>query len=202
MPALLPTSFAAEILWLGQVADMQRDALLSIPEAELSLGFDGLAGAHAGVTRRSCSRVTAQYPKGTPIRNERQLSIVSEEELAEIARRLKLDSIDPARLGASMVVRGIPDFTRVPPSSRLIAPSGASLVVNMENRPCIFPARSIEKASRGHGKGFKAAANGLRGVTAWVEREGRVAIGDHLTLHIPDQPPWMYLDEARETGNA
>ena len=106
-------------------------------------------------------------------------------------RRLKLDAIDPARLGASMVVRGIPDFTRVPPSSRLIAPSGASLVVNMDNRPCIFPARSIEAVSPGHGKGFKAAANGLRGITAWVEREGRVQVGDTVRLHVPDQRAWQ-----------
>ena len=200
MPALLPTTYFAEILWLGRVADMQRNELMAVPESELWLSFDGLVGAHSGETRASCSRVTAQYPKGTVIRNERQLSIVSEEELIEIARRLRLDAIDPARLGASMVVRGIPDFTRVPPSSRLIAPSGASLVVNMENRPCIFPARSIEAETPGHGKGFKAAANGLRGVTAWIEREGRVVLGERLVLHIPDQPPWIYLDEAREAS--
>lgn len=199
MPALLPTTYFAEILWLGRVPDMQREALMAVPETALNLSFQGLAGAHSGETRASCSRVSAQYPKGTTIRNERQLSIVSVEELAEIARRLKLDQINPARLGASMLIRGIPDFTRVPPSSRLIAPSGASLVVNMENRPCIFPARSIEAEAPGHGKGFKTASNGLRGVTAWIEREGRIAIGDTLVLHIPDQPPWMHLDEARES---
>ena len=40
------------------------------------------------------------------------------------------------------------------------------------------------------GKGFKAAAKGRRGVTAWVERPGALVVGDRLRLHIPDQPAW------------
>ena len=63
----------------------------------------------------------------------------------------------------------------------------------MENRPCNFPAREIEKDEPGHGKAFKAAAKGRRGVTAWVEREGRLSIGDTLRLHVPDQRPWAHL---------
>jgi len=38
------------------------------------------------------------------------------------------------------------------------------------------------------------AAKGRRGVTAWVEREGRLAVGDALRLHIPDQPAWSGHD--------
>ena len=34
-----------------------------------------------------------------------------------------------------------------------------------------------------HGNRFKGAAKGKRGVTAWVEREGDIYLGDTLTLH-------------------
>jgi MOSC domain-containing protein YiiM len=64
------------------------------------------------------------------------------------------------------------------------------VAVDMENRPCQFPAKSIETVAPGMGKGFKTAATGRRGVTAWVAREGRIALGDMMRLHVPDQPAW------------
>lgn len=191
MPALEPTDFYGEIVWLGVLTDMQRKAMLGENRDALDLRFDGVEGSvHGGLTRPSCSRVKAQYPRGTEIRNERQVSILSLEELQAIARDMGLDQIDPARLGATMVLRGIPDFTHVPPSSRLQAPSGATLTVDMENLPCQFPAKSIDSVAPGLGKGFKPAAKGRRGVTAWVAAEGRVVIGDKLRLHLPMQRPW------------
>jgi MOSC domain-containing protein YiiM len=96
-----------------------------------------------------------------------------------------------------LVIEGIPDFTLVPPSSRLQGPDGATLVLDMENRPCHLPAREIEKVHPGKGKAFKSAAQNRRGVTAWVERPGRLALGDTLRLHVPDQPVWPHLDVAR-----
>jgi hypothetical protein len=35
-------------------------------------------------------------------------------------------------------------------------------------------------------------------VTAWVEREGVIALGATLRLHIPDQPVWPHLHQARK----
>lgn len=192
MPALKPTDYTATVTWLGVVTNDDRTELLADPRERLELTFDGVAGSvHGGATRASCTRVKSQYPKGTTIRNERQLSIISEEELTEIAARIGVEAIDPARLGASMVLRGLPDFSFVPPSSRLQAPSGATLTVDMQNRPCQFPAKSIEAVELGKGRGFKPAAAGRRGVTASVAREGSVVIGDVLRLHIPDQRAWQ-----------
>ncbi|MDH5453533.1 MAG: MOSC domain-containing protein, partial [Paracoccaceae bacterium] len=187
MPALVPTEFIGTIAWLGIVPN--RDAsLASTPVAELIAGFGGVAGeAHGGLTRPSCVRVAAQYKEGTEIRNTRQFSILSAEELATIASEMGLAEIDPAWVGASMVVSGIPDFSHVPPSSRLQGASGATLVVDMQNRPCTFPARVIETAAPGAGKLFKPSAVGRRGVTAWVEREGMFRVGDTIRLHVPDQ---------------
>lgn len=198
MPALMPTEFTATVTWLGVNPD-RAAALETQPLDEMVLSFSGLAGeSHGGLTRPSDSRVLAQYRRGTPIRNTRQLSILSAEDLARIAADMGIDTLDPALLGASMVVAGIPDFSHVPPSSRLQdEDSGATLTVDMENRPCQLPAKPIELRHPGRGKAFKRAALGRRGVTAWVEREGVIRLGATLRLHVPDQPVWMHLEAAR-----
>ena len=194
MPALKKTDLFARVTWLGTVTDPQRTALLGEALERIELDWAGIPGSmHAGRTRPSCSRVTSQHKKGTEIANVRQLSIVSVEDLALIAADMGVEAIDPARLGASLVVGGLENFTHLPPSSRLQAPSGATLVVDMQNHPCQFPAKSLEVVHPGQGKGFKAAAAGRRGVTAWVERPGAIALGDTLQLHIPDQPVWAGL---------
>lgn len=197
MPALKPTDFKATVRYLGVVND--RDASLASSSLQsMDLTFAGLSGEeHAGVTRPSCSRVVSQHPRGTEIANVRQLSVLSAEELDLIRNEMGLDVFDPSWVGASLVIEGIPDFTHVPPSSRLQAPSGATLVIDMENRPCHLPAKVIESVHPGKGKAFKSAAKGKRGVTAWVEREGVISMGDELQLHIPDQPVWSHLGNAR-----
>ena len=189
MPVLRETEFKARIVWLGHVPAGQT--LRAMPVDRLELGFSGEQGArHEGVNRPSCVRVSNLYPKGTEIRNVRQLTILSAEELDRIAAEMGMDQLDPALLGASVIVQGIPDFTHVPPSSRLQAESGTTVTVDMENRPCVLPGREIEAEKPGFGAGFKPAAQGRRGVTAWVERPGQLAIGDTLTLFVPDQRAW------------
>ncbi len=190
MPALAPTDYFAEVMWLGVVPDIKA-SLRSERRESVTVTFDGFEGEdHSGRTRPSCVRVKSQHPKGTEIANVRQLSVVSKEELDLIAAECGLDAIDPIWLGASLVVKGIPDFTHVPPSSRLQGPDGVTLTIDMENRPCVLPGREIEKDQPGHGTRFKAAAEKRRGVTAWVERPGNLQIGEQLRLHVPDQPEW------------
>jgi hypothetical protein len=197
MPALKPTEYTGRIAWIGRVAD-RASSLAAEPLSEVAVSYAGIAGEeHAGLTRPSCSRVVAQYPKGTEIRNVRQFSVLSVEELAAIAAKMGVARIDPAWVGASLVVEGIPDFSHVPPSSRLQGPDGVALVVDMENRPCHLPAKVIDAHLPGVGGRFKTAANGRRGVTAWVEREGVLRLGEMLRLHIPDQPVWSELARVR-----
>jgi len=190
MPALKPTDYYADVVWLGAVTTPDA-AITSVPLDELDLTFAGPQGdTHAGLTRPSCSRVTSQYPRGTDIRNTRQISILCADELDRIAAAIGLGKIDPSWLGSTMVVRGIPDFSHVPPSARLQSQSGTTVTIDMQNRPCHLPARVISAIDPRAGKGFKSAAAGLRGVTAWVERPGRLRLGDRLRLHIPDQREW------------
>lgn len=193
MPALNPTEFIGTATFLGVVNN--REAKLgSDPLSSIHAEFSGFANeSHAGLTRESDSRVLQQYPRGTEIRNTRQFSILSTEDLAEIAKIMGLDQIDPIWLGASMVIEGIPDFTLIPPSSRLQFDGGATLTVDMENRPCVLPATEINAAHPGFGTLFKPAAKGRRGVTGWVEREGVINLGDRVQLHVPNQPAWPHL---------
>lgn len=190
MPALIKSDFTGSIIWLGTVPDREA-SLQSDPLRTAYASFAGFEGEdHGGLTRPSCSRVLTQYPRGTQIRNTRQFSIVSAEELQTVADAIGTDTFDPRWIGASIVVSGLPDFTHLPPSSRLQMQSGATLVVDMENRPCVLPAPYIEAAHPSAGKKFKTAAKNKRGVTAWVEREGEITVGDTVTLHIPDQRAW------------
>ena len=197
MPALIPTEFEGVIIWIG-VVQAALGVLPSQAETEVFASFAGVAGeVHGGLVRASCSRVLGQYPRGTEIRNVRQFSVVSAEELALIAEGMGLAALDPSLLGASLVISGIPDFTHLPPSSRLQFDGGATLVVDMENRPCTLPAKEIEAVHAGFGKKFKPAAKDRRGVTAWVEREGVLRLGATVRLHVPDQRAWDYLPQAR-----
>lgn len=199
MPALRPTSFKADIHWVGRVPD-SSEGLRSAQFDAIDLDFAGIVGErHSGLTRPSCSRVLSQHPRNTEIANARQLAVMSVEEMQQIAKKMGLETLKPEWLGISMLVRGIPDFSHVPPSSRLQAENGTTLVVDMENRPCVLPGREIEIEHPGFGKLFKTAAQNVRGVTAWVERGGQLKVGDTLTLHVPDQPIWACLDEARKS---
>ncbi len=199
MAALIPTDIVGTVVWLGtQPAPVENLVITAVPLEVMPLSYAGYAGeSHAGLTRPACSRVRAQHPRGTDIRNSRQLSVVSAEEMAEVAGKLGLEAMNYAWVGASLVVAGIPDFSHLPPSSRLQGPDGVTLVIDMQNRPCQEPAVTIETARPGFGKRFKAVAEGKRGVTAWVEREGILRLGDRLTLHVPDQRAWAHLAAVR-----
>ncbi len=183
-------SHTAEVMWTGSVSD-RAASLAAATRSSVDVTFAGLPGDdHAGITRPACSRTLELYAVGTEIKNTRQLSVVSAEELAVIAGKIGMDELSPELLGANLMIRGIPSLTLVPPSSRLQFASGATLVVDMRNMPCNLPAPDINAVKPGAGRKFKAAAADLRGVTAWVQREGRIAIGDHLKLFLPAQPAW------------
>jgi MOSC domain-containing protein YiiM len=154
----------------------------------LTLRFEGIDGdCHSGLTRKADVRTLRQYPRDTPIRNVRQLTLLSVEELADIAGVMAIKEVKPEWVGANVVTSGIPDLTLLPPSSRMQFPSGASIVVDLETEPCRYPAEIIEKHNPDQKLGFVKAAKNKRGVTAWVEREGDVALGDEIVIWIPPQ---------------
>jgi len=187
MPILMPTAIIGEVT--GLYVNESRDTdLESVTRDQVTVSYEGFEGEdHGGLTRPSCSRVKLQYERGTEIRNARQISILSREELDAVASDMGLDRIDPEWIGANLILSGIPTLTQLPPSSRLIFEGGASLVVDMENGPCRFAAEQIEIHRPGKGKAFAKVAKNRRGVTAWVEKTGDIKIGEKVRLHIPPQ---------------
>ncbi|MBI1731478.1 MAG: MOSC domain-containing protein [Gammaproteobacteria bacterium] len=163
------------------------ESLVTTSESEISLNFDGVAGdRHAGLTRAADVRFP-HYPRGTPIRNTRQLSIVSVEELREIATTLQLPELPAAWLGANLLLDGIAHLTRIPAGSRMFFPSGAALAIEGENLPCRGPGRVIELQHpdrAGIANQFPKAAMHLRGLVAWVERPGVIHAGDQVEVEI------------------
>jgi hypothetical protein len=161
--------------------------------ARLMLRFAGPEGdCHGGLTRSSDSRTVQLYKRDTEIRNVRQVTILAEEELTETAKALAIPAIDPSWFGANMVVSGIPDFTLLLPSTRLQFPSGAVLVVDMENLPCRQIAEVVGQQHPGVRFDVVAAATHRRGVTAWVEREGEIKPGDTVSVWLPPNRPYPH----------
>ncbi len=161
--------------------------------ASVQATFEGLAGdQHAGLTRLSDVRVP-QYPRRTVIRNTRQFSMLSVEELADIALAMKIPEVLPEWLGANLALRGIPDLTMLPPATRIFFPGDAVLVVDAENLPCTGPGKAIQQHYPDIPRlvqSFPKAAIHKRGVVGWVEREGIIAEGDTVWLLLP--PPVTY----------
>lgn len=167
---------------------------MTVPEVRAEL--DGIVGdRHAGFTRRADNR-TPFYPRGTVIGNNRQVSLVSIEELETLAAALGVPRIEAAWLGANLVVVGVPRLSHLPPATRLFFPDDATLVVTAENHPCVFPGKQLQArypAVPGLDRAFPKYANGVRGLVAWVERAGIIRTGDTVRIalpaHVPYEPP-------------
>jgi len=149
-------------------------------------GFVG--DRHAGLTRKADVR-TPDAARGTPVRNTRQVSLVAEEELAEIARRLDLPAVEPEWLGANLCLRGIDGLTELAPGSRLTFGQGVVIVIDSENNPCTGPGKAIEEhypTRQGLASQFPKQAIHLRGLVGWVAAGGQIAVGDRAEWRPPD----------------
>ena len=164
-----------------------------IPRVQVT--FEGIVGdQHAGLTRLSDVRVP-HYPNGTVIRNTRQVSLLSIEEMAEIAAALQLPTVLPEWLGGNLAFQGIPNLTMLPPSTRIFFPEDTVLVVDAENLPCIGPGNVIQ----GHypdkpnlAQAFPKAAMHKRGLVGWVERTGYINESDEVTILFPAPVTYSY----------
>ena len=119
------------------------------------------------------------------MRNTRQVSIVSMEELAEIATALHLPE---GCLSGSAPIRGIDNLTMLPPATRIVFPGEAVLVVDAENLPYAGPGEIIQERCPDLPKlaqRFPKAAIHKRRVVGWVEREGETHDGDTIWLLLP-----------------
>ncbi len=174
------------------------DSFVSAPVTRLELDFGGVVGdRHHGLTRPSDTRQLRYYPRGTMIRNRRQISVVAVDELAEIADRLGLPHLEPAWLGANLLVAGVPSLSALPIGTRLLFAGGAGLVCEGANQPCRLPGEVVQSHfpwSRAQA-GFVKAAYGRRGIVASVELPAPLTPGEAFTVAPPDlhSPPGLHL---------
>ncbi len=157
--------------------------------------FEGIAGDHhRGLTRKSGGR-EPWYGRGTDMRNERQISIVSSQELRTIADRMGLAEILPEWIGANLVIDNVPMLSMIPPGTRLFFAGGAVLKVDGQNAPCQVAGRLVARRAglpeiADSALRFPQSAQRLRGLVAWVEKPGRIARGEDVSVRIGEQ--WVY----------
>jgi len=193
MPEIVPTKkLAATVdgLFMATGGDF-----VSAPVDELPLTIDGIAGDfRAGVTRKSGGR-EPWYPRGTEMRNERQVTILSRPELDEAAAEMGLETIRPEWIGGNITLSGIPMLSMLPASTLLFFAGGATLKVDFQNGPCKIAGASIARHvgrpdDAGLALAFLPAAKRRRGLVTWVEKPGTIAMGEAVRVQLPEQ--WIY----------
>lgn len=170
------------------------DDLSKQEQEQITVDFAGVVGDHhAGPSRAAYSG--DREPKGARLRNDRQWSGVSVEELAEISERLDLrEPISASTLGANLCFEGIPDFSLLPRGTRLKFASGAALTVEEYNPPCLDMGHKVaEKHATRSGDPLKPnqwlkPAAGRRGIVGVVDVPGVITAGDEVTVEVFETP--------------
>jgi hypothetical protein len=178
----------------GHVAGLFRTDTIKSFETRavdaLSLTLAGIEGdRHGGITRKTGGR-EPWYPRGTEIRNERQLSLLSPDDLEGIARGLQVPEVRPEWIGGNLLVAGIPDFTLLPPRTCLFFAGGVTIRIDGLNVPCRFSGRSIAAHYPQRSTldlDFVTVAKHLRGMVGWVEKPGVIHTGEAVEVRIPEQ---------------
>jgi len=206
-PRIVPgRKLAGRVVMLGQTRDTESFA--TVAREVLPLTFEGIVGdRHGGKTRLSGGR-EPWYPRGTEMVNERQISLLSQEELEEVTRRMKLSGVAAEDMagwvGTNVLVAGLPRFSMIPPRTRMVFEGGVVIRIDGDNSPCRFAGKSIadnlpeeslssEELRTGLDLEFVKQAKRLRGLVGFIERPGDIRVGEAVTAMIPEQ--WIYSPE-------
>ncbi len=159
------------------------DLEMPTPVKSINLEFSGIPGdRHFGSTMLSGAREKHAFARGTEISNYRQISIVDQAELARIAANLGIDHLAAGTIADNICTEGLPDLTALALMSRLVFPSGATIMTGGANAPCTIAGAMVESVYGSAAQRFPKAALHLRGITGWVERPGVINTGDPITV--------------------
>lgn len=159
--------------------------------SELVLWWNGILDdkRHYGLSKKAGVR-EKPFAKGQIVRNDRQVSIVSVEELDRLAKRMDLDEVKSEWLGANILFQGYPELTSLPPLTLIIfrEKEDAAIRVYGKNLPCKGPGDVIQahypnKPSLA--TLFVESALNCRGVVGWVHRAGIINVGDEAEIILP-----------------
>jgi hypothetical protein len=161
------------------------NSMASVSQKTVMVTFEGFEGdKHSGLTKPSDGR-TKFYPRGTKIRNNRQISIISTEEMLEVANELNIPALLPEWMGANLLVNGIPTLTSLKPNTRLLFTGGPTLLITEENFPCMILTKEIcshFKERPDLEVNIIKAAIHKRGLVAVVELPGVIKEGDEVRV--------------------
>ena len=174
-------------------------SFVTAPVRHIDLDHHGIPGGrHYGALRRAGAR-EPWLSRGMLLRNDRQLSALCPDELAEVAAALAIEALPPQWLGGNLLVEGLSGFSRIMPGSRLAIGGAwggkgrfdgtAVLRVEAYNAPCRLSGRAVAAAAGRPELEFafvKAAAR-LRGLVLSVDLPGQIASGDPVVLLKPMQ---------------
>ncbi|WP_019171469.1 MOSC domain-containing protein [Pseudaminobacter salicylatoxidans] len=161
----------------------------------LELDFRGILNDyHAGYTRRSGGR-EPWYPRGTEMRNERQITVIAPDEMAKVAALMGIAEVRPEWIGANILLDGIPHLSMLPSGTLLFFKGGVTLKVDAQNGPCRIAGRRIAERTGmpdldAGALLFPKVARRLRGLVVWVEKPGRIDKGEDVSVRVPEQ--WIY----------
>jgi hypothetical protein len=190
----LPTRIIAGKL-SGLFISTQSDTLESGPISTATVTLEGIVGdKHSGFTRAADGRTP--FKRGTIIRNQRQISILSVEDLEDIRTAMGIPELKPEWVGANLITQDIPDLTLIPAGTRLVFPDNTVLIVEEENFPCKDPGEVIQSHFphiAGLTSRFPKAAMHKRGVVATVEQAGTIRLGDPIEVRLRIVEPYPLL---------
>ena len=167
------------------------DYFVTEPRDQLVFSSEGIQGdRHFGYETTSGGRFTTLYEKGTRVRNNRQWSAISPQEIDKIAKNLEVEGrLTPELLGINLLLEGVDKLSELPPMAYLVfsphnnfqprRAEDVTLVVYGQALPCIPAGRAlVEPLGDATLKSrFPKAALGIRGTTGWVEHGGIIRPG-------------------------
>lgn len=166
----------------------------SIPIDEVDFSFEGMQGdKHSSLTALSRTN-HPEFKEKIVLKNTRQISIMSVEELSLIAEQIGIPEIKAEWLSTNLLVSGIPHLSKLPPGTRFYFTGGLILYNEGQNFPCKTTGNIISEKhpdKEGIGKEFIKAAVDKRGLVAWVEHPEKLKSGTPFEIELP--PAWENL---------
>lgn len=186
---------------IGEVVSVNvgrvEDELAKRPCDAVQAELDGLVGdRHRSFERENWKG--DKQAEGIIRRNERQWSATSAEEMADIETKMDLkEPLTTGNLSVNLCFKGIPELSLLPKGTILKFPSGAELMVEEYNPPCIDMGKKLASIYTTHSgehladDAFSQAAKFSRGLVGVVEVAGKICVGDQVTVLPYKLPLWI-----------
>lgn len=165
------------------------DNLQGVARRAMELTLEGIVGdeKHYGFIKKADPRDWGIPDKGKPVRNWRQWSAVSVEELQQMATALGIDELDGALIGANITFAGVTALSQVAAGSTIrFSKGGVILTVDRENKPCMGSGQAIARVHPTvKPQQFPLVALHKRGLVGTIYVAGVIEVGDVAMIYPP-----------------